>query len=492
MRGTAHAAPPQASGGDIIAFVVTATVTPLDWTCTPLDVVTAWPDEAPLMMLHSARPEVSHARWSVLAAPRAVLQLGERSTWTELVSPVGLEVPDLDHDPLVDLGILDTGSQNDDRGLPFLGGWLGFLSYELGRVIEPAVHRNPVTSPPANDRDWPLGVLGWCPDALAYDNISQAWYAIGDPARALPAGRAPKRGAFRSGTPRSGVDPDTYLAMVAATIDYIAAGDIFQANITHRLSASFEGSTRRLCVSALAAAGAWYGAYLELPGGRCVLSLSPELFLEVSDARVTTRPIKGTRPSADDPETLLHSAKDAAELNMIVDLMRNDLGRVCRFGSVKVPKPRVIETHPTVHHGVGEVTGVLREGLGRIDLLRAAFPAGSVTGAPKIRAMQIIEELEPVCRGPYCGAVGLWSACGRMTLNVAIRTIALSGTRRDGCWSALEGTLDYGVGGGIVADSDPIAEYRETMDKAAILRQVLRTKRYETLRNTTKRYETNM
>jgi para-aminobenzoate synthetase component 1 len=140
---------------------------------------------------------------------------------------------------------------------------------------------------------------------------------------------------------------------------------------------------------------------------------------------------------------------------------------------VRVPCARIIETHPTVHHGVAEVTGRLRGGVGLGRLLRAAFPGGSVTGAPKIRAMQIIVELEAVRRGPYCGAIGFVSTCGRVGLNVAIRTIALTGQRREGAWGHLAGTLDYGVGGGIVADSKPIAEYRETMDKAAILRMVL-------------------
>jgi para-aminobenzoate synthetase component 1 len=158
---------------------------------------------------------------------------------------------------------------------------------------------------------------------------------------------------------------------------------------------------------------------------------------------------------------------------MIVDLMRNDLGRVCEPGTVSVPRGRRIESHPTVHHGVGEVTGTLRSEVGPAALLRAAFPPGSVTGAPKIRAMQIIEALEPVVRGPYCGAVGFLSPGGRLTLNVAIRTIAMSGQRSDEDWGRLEGVLDYGVGGGIVADSSPEAEYRETRDKAAILQRVL-------------------
>jgi para-aminobenzoate synthetase component 1 len=219
--------------------------------------------------------------------------------------------------------------------------------------------------------------------------------------------------------------------------------------------------------------GAWYGGYLELPDGRCLLSLSPELFLDVESGtrRVVTRPIKGTRPASVSEAELLASAKDAAELHMIVDLMRNDLGRICEFGSVQVPVARTIETHPTVHHGVGEVTGRLRDGVKLYELLRATFPGGSVTGAPKIRAMQIIDELEPVTRGPYCGAVGFVGGGDRIVLNIGIRTLVLTGQRPDGRWDRLTGRLDYGVGGGIVADSDPRAEYRETVDKAEILKR---------------------
>jgi para-aminobenzoate synthetase component 1 len=368
------------------------------------------------------------------------------------------------------------GSAAGPPSLPFRGGWIGYLSYDLGRRLEPAARHRPARAAAADDRGWPLGVLGWCPDALVYDNVQRRWYAVGDAPPAELSGDADgDGGAFRAGALVSAVDPDAYLATVQAAIDYIAAGDIFQANITHRLSAPFEGSTRRLGRAAFELSGAWYGAYLELPGGRCLVSLSPELLLEVDAAtrRVVTRPVKGTRPSAATRRELLDSAKDAAELNMIVDLMRNDLGRVCEYGSVRVPRARLIETHPTVHHGVAEVTGVLRPDAGVGRLLQAAFPGGSVTGAPKIRAMQVIDELEAVRRGPYCGAIGFVSACGRVELNVAIRTIALAGRRRAGTWGRLAGTLDYGVGGGIVADSTPLAEYRESMDKAEILRMVL-------------------
>jgi para-aminobenzoate synthetase component 1 len=201
-----------------------------------------------------------------------------------------------------------------------------------------------------------------------------------------------------------------------------------------------------------------YGACFSYADGVAILSNSPELFLRVeSDSRtVSTRPIKGTRPRQPGmEEALRRSEKDQAELNMIVDLERNDLGRVCEIGTVRVAQPREIEAHPTVYHGVATVEGRLRRDVTFIDLLRATFPGGSVTGAPKIRAMQIIEELEPVRRGPYCGAIGYVAGDGSIQFNVAIRTMIIE-----------SGKVHVPVGGAVVADSDPAAEYEETLVKA--------------------------
>jgi anthranilate/para-aminobenzoate synthase component I len=429
----------------------------LDWDCGPMDVAAAWPADRPLAMLHSGRLDGRFARWSILACPQAF-----RRPWpdpgclSEVLAPPASAPP------------------AGGREVPFAGGWIGYLSYDLGRELEPAAGAIRMGPCARDDRGWPLAEFAWCPGALVYDGLERAWYAAGE---APPAAIAARRRAatFRAGSLRSAVSRDDYLATVRRAIEYIAAGDIFQANVTQRLSSAFEGSTRALCARAMTQSAAWYGAYLELPEGRCLVSLSPELFLDVDAATgaVLTRPVKGTRPATAPREELLRSAKDEAELNMIVDLSRNDLGRVCEIGSIRVPQPRRIETHPTVHHGVAEVAGRLRPGTTLESLLRAAFPAGSVTGAPKIRAMQVIEELEPVRRGPYCGAIGYVSPGRRSVFNVAIRTIALCGERPPGAWDRLEGTLDYGTGGGIVADSDPAAEYQETLDKAEILRQVL-------------------
>ena len=193
--------------------------------------------------------------------------------------------------------------------------------------------------------------------------------------------------------------------------------------------------------------------------------MSPELFLRVRpDGAIATRPIKGTRPASADPRELLESAKDAAELAMIVDLMRNDLGRIAALGSVEVTEGRVLETHSTVHHGVAEIRARIRDGASWTEILAATFPPGSVTGAPKIRAMQIIDELEPSPRGFYCGALGFVSRSGHASLNVAIRTVQIAAADASGFRS-----VAYHAGCGIVADSDPWGEVAETHAKALAL-----------------------
>jgi anthranilate/para-aminobenzoate synthase component I len=214
--------------------------------------------------------------------------------------------------------------------------------------------------------------------------------------------------------------------------------------------------------------GSTYGAFLHF-GDHALLCNSPELFLRITPdpqtgkRQVITRPIKGTRPRGDGMrDALLASKKDQAELNMIVDLERNDLGRVCEVGTVKVTQPRQIESHPTIYHGVATIEGDLRSDVGLVELLRATFPGGSITGAPKIRAMQIIDELEPTRRGPYCGAIGFISNDGHIEFNIAIRTMI-----------ATAGQIHVPVGGGIVADSNPADEYEETLVKAAAMFRAL-------------------
>ncbi|HRQ72785.1 MAG TPA: chorismate-binding protein [Phycisphaerales bacterium] len=260
------------------------------------------------------------------------------------------------------------------------------------------------------------------------------------------------------------------------------AGDAYQVNLAHVLRGRFTGSTRDLYAALAAAARPEHGAYVESAPGPtrwAVLSLSPELFLSFDPAtrRVVTRPMKGTRPAHADPDELMHAPKDRAELAMIVDLMRNDLGRVCDFGSIRVDVPRRIERHATGAAGVlqatATVSGTLRGGVTLGGLLAATFPPGSVTGAPKVRAMRIIDSLEGFRRGPYCGATAVIDDAGRAVLSVAIRTAVVTG-RADATGLFTDAAFEYAVGAGIVADSDPEAEWRETLDKAGPLRAVFR------------------
>lgn len=315
--------------------------------------------------------------------------------------------------------------------------WAGYLSYDLGRLFET------LPTLAADDLGLPLF------------RFTLQYRGAGESPRDMPHAPA------GTGTmTRSTFTRPQYLAAVRRAIDYIAAGDVFQVNLSQRFTAPLDEHPARLYARLRRQSPAWYGACL-CYDDFAILSNSPELFLRVTPGqsgkrRVATRPIKGTRPRAEGMESELRdSAKDQAELNMIVDLERNDLGRVCEIGSVKVTQPRTIEAHPTVYHGVATVEGVLRDDVTFVDLLRAAFPGGSITGAPKIRAMEIIEELEPVRRGPYCGAIGYLGGDGSIEFNIAIRTMIVQA-----------GLVHVSVGGGIVADSDPAAEYEETLVKA--------------------------
>jgi anthranilate/para-aminobenzoate synthase component I len=298
-----------------------------------------------------------------------------------------------------------------------------------------------------------------------HDNKTDTWWSIGnlEPPKINAQLSSPL--AYSTLVDEDG--DDSFTAAVQKTVEYIHAGDIFQANITRRFTTEIDGDIRNAAISMLGQQGGWFGAWMEFPeNGRFLLSMSPELFLQVNGAtkEIITRPMKGTRPEDDAPEVLLDSEKDAAELHMIVDLMRNDLGRVCAFGSIQVRNARSIEKHPTVWQCVGEVRGVLRESTSICDVIEATFPAGSITGAPKIRAMQIIDELENSPRGPYCGAIGILG--NSSMLNVGIRTALFTGSNTP---SDFHGSMTYSTGCGIVADSDPQAELEESEVKTHIL-----------------------
>jgi len=445
-----------------------------------------WPDHLPLAMLRSvpARRAGDRARWTILAVPTRLERPGSLPELARLIEP---DSPP----PRARLRPVGSALDAPPHPPPFTAGWIGWLGYDLGRAIEPAAAG---TTRPHNDRGWPLATLLRCPGAYCYDHLTGRWWVTGDgsllpPLESLLAGDAsddPRDApGFELGPLSSATGRHGYIEAASRCIELIHAGDAFQINLTHRLSGALTGSTRQLAARLLDASAPWYGAVIELPGARrdrrTILSLSPELFLafDPRSRRVSTRPMKGTRPGTADPDELRMAPKDRAELSMIVDLMRNDLGRVAALGSVRVDQARAIERHATrdatVLQGVATVSATLRDGLGIADLLEAAFPGGSITGAPKIRAMQIIDELESHRRGPYCGSVGFVSDSGHAAFNIAIRTAAVTGTGPiDRPGQVDEGSLDYGVGAGIVADSDPTAEWRETLDKAGPVRAVTR------------------
>ncbi len=408
----------------------------LDLRLSPEQALAAWPHDQPLAALSSSG-ESPHARWSILARPRS-------SSAFNPVTP--RHASDILHE------LLDTGTPPDDDGPPFRGGRILALSYDLGRVLEPASGSAP----------FPLDTFHIhafeCDDALIYDHAEAKWWALGEPP-ALDADQGV--GAFTLSPFIPEQSAEQYKDAVARIIEYIRAGDVYQVNLAHRLTAGFSGSPRAFYQSLLRAAGPWYGAYLETADG-IVASASPELFLAYDPATrtLTTRPMKGTRPYAHAAD-LERSDKDAAELNMITDLMRNDLGRVSELGSVRVQTARAMERHNTLAQTTSTVTGTLRRGMTLADALGAAFPGGSITGCPKIRAMQIIDELESAPRAFYCGAIGYVSRSGHAAFNIAIRTAVIRGR-----------TLRYAVGAGITIDSDPEAEYQETLDKAGILHRL--------------------
>lgn len=310
-------------------------------------------------------------------------------------------------------------------------------------------------------------VLGVYPHALLYDHGTQKWFDTGGISSLLSSQRRPPRPQYPAPALQFHplVDRDAFLAGVRRAQEYIAAGDIYQVNLSVPWSAAWpaEGSPFALYQNLRSVSPTPYAAYLHLDGTR-VLAASPELFLSISGRSITTRPIKGTRPRCPDDPTrdaaaareLLACAKERAELLMITDLERNDLGQVCEYGSIHVPDLWRVESFAQVYHLVSTVTGTLKPEISETQAFRACFPGGSITGAPKKRALEIIQELEAYPRGIYTGAVGYFGFDGTSQWNITIRTAVQTGAE-----------ICFHVGSGIVADSIPENEWEETLHKAA-------------------------
>jgi para-aminobenzoate synthetase component I len=365
---------------------------------------------------------------------------------------------------------------------PFQGGWIGWLAYELGTAFDRVPrHRQ---SPPGVP-DVALSLYDW---VIAWDHsdgcatlISSGIDAVGarDNQRAIERARAviERWERLSSATPPTVTTRSTaaavanfsragYEAAVERVVEYVLAGDLFQANLAQSFSAAYDRDPLSLYRALMQQSPAPMAAFLQ-HDEVAIVSASPERFLrlEQPSRRVETRPIKGTRPRDHDAErdatlarALVESEKDRAENVMIVDLMRNDLSRVCRPGSVTTPSLCALESHATVHHLVSTVVGALHPAHDALDLIAATFPGGSITGAPKLRAMEIIHELEPIARGVYSGAIIWIGLDGALDASIAIRTITVAG-----------GTATFHVGGGITARSNAAEEYQETLDKGRAL-----------------------
>ena len=425
-----------------------------------------WP-----MFLDSGRPHGAHGRYDILTAdPRAVLIT--TGLQTEVRTAAGSRFsPD---DPFAILQEELGPERPGIDGLPFTGGAIGYFGYDLGRRIErlPSLAEDAEQLP-----EMAIGIYDW---ALVVDHQERRSRVVAEDRAGLREGfrRFAALTERRAGRPRSpfrvlgrvqsNLGHGQYLAAIERIKHYLSAGDCYQVNLAQRFSVPAEGDPWQAYQTLRRLNPAPFGAYLGTPVC-AVMSSSPERFLRVDGRHVETRPIKGTAPRGRDPsedlmlaEALRTSPKDRAENLMIVDLMRNDLGKVCAIGSIQVPRLFELERYTRVQHLVSTVRGRLAEGRTPLDLLRACFPGGSITGAPKLRAMEIIEELEPHRRGIYCGAIGYLSFDGTMDTNIAIRTLVHS-----------HGITRLWAGGGIVSDSDAESEYRETYHKAAALLDLL-------------------
>ncbi|MEW6313513.1 MAG: aminodeoxychorismate synthase component I [Pseudomonadota bacterium] len=428
-------------------------------------------DEPWAVLLDSGRRPLSPSRYDIITAqPHTTLVT--RGTLTEIRSRNGVELSR--DDPLQLLGRHLQPATPNEPELPFCGGALGYFGYDLARHW----HALPVVAQDAEHLpEMAVGIYDW---AVVVDHLERrSWLAsagrdaeterlwpalIGCFSRpAVERARLP----FRLTAPlASNFTPSGYAAAFARIHDYIRAGDCYQVNLAQRFAAPAQGDPWLLYQALRVVNPAPFSAYLHTPDAH-ILSASPESFLRVRAGQAETRPIKGTRARNGHPrldaeiiETLRQSEKDRAENLMIVDLLRNDFAKNC--DEVRVSKLFEVESYATVHHLVSTVTGRLKPGHSALDLLRGCFPGGSITGAPKLRAMQIIEELEPHRRGIYCGAIGYLGYNGDMDLNIAIRTLVYS-----------HQIARFWAGGGIVADSDPAGEYQETFDKAAALVNLL-------------------
>ncbi|SEN54594.1 para-aminobenzoate synthetase component 1 [Pseudomonas sp. ok272] len=444
--------------------MLTCSLHPLPYHPDPAEYFAAIRHAPGSVLLDSGRPSAERGRYDLLSAwPLATLAVAPDESGNAFLQRL--------RETLSQLGNATIPAPFE---LPFAGGLIGYLSYDFGRHLEtlPTQAQDDLQLPDAR-----FGLYAW---ALISDHLRGTSQLVFHPSLAdterqrlielfnQPAKPLDTRFSL-SGTMAADLSADDYQQAFERIQQYIQAGDCYQVNFAQRFRAPCQGDAWAAYCALRAACPTPFSGFQSLPDGGAVLSLSPERFVKVSAGQVETRPIKGTRPrgltaveDAANAAELLASAKDRAENLMIVDLLRNDLGRTCRVGSVRVPELFSLESYPNVHHLVSSVTGELAASKDALDLIAGSFPGGSITGAPKIRAMQIIDELEPTRRGLYCGSLLYLDVRGEMDSSIAIRSLLV----KDGqvcCWG----------GGGIVADSDGQAEYQESITKVKVLLDTL-------------------
>ncbi|WP_339482104.1 aminodeoxychorismate synthase component I [Pseudomonas sivasensis] len=442
----------------------TCSVHPLPYRANPAEYFAAIRHAPGAVLLDSGRPAAERGRYDLLSAwPEATLAVDPDESGSNFLRRLRKNLSQLGEAKLP-----------DGYELPFAGGLIGYLSYDFGRHLEQLPH---LAVDDLHLPDARFGLYAW---ALISDHLAQTSQLVFHPALAdserqrlitLFSGDAATAPAtFKLQGPMApDLSVEAYQQAIERIQDYIQAGDCYQVNFAQRFRAPCSGDPWVAYCALREACPTPFSGFQSLPNDGAVLSLSPERFVLVSERQVETRPIKGTRPRGVTPEEdaahateLLASPKDRAENLMIVDLLRNDLGRSCRTGSVSVPELFSLESYPNVHHLVSSVTGTLADDKDALDLIAGSFPGGSITGAPKIRAMQIIDELEPTRRGLYCGSLVYLDVRGEMDSSIAIRSLLV----KDGqvcCWG----------GGGIVADSQWEAEYQESLTKVRVLLQTL-------------------
>ena len=442
-------------------------LTQLAYPMDAADLFAPFAEQPWAMWLDSGMREHAEARYDIMVA-EPIATLVTRGSTTTLVRDGHRST--FSDDPLMRLQqVLDDYPCAGDPALPFSGGALGYFAYDLGHRYES------IPEPQADDIDLPemaVGIYAW---AAVVDHVQQQAWLVGQAgigslaenwAQLVARFHAPaatRGGSFKaSGAINRRTTRDDYTRAFGRIQHYLVEGDCYQVNYAQRFDVAVSGSPWQGYRRMRQYNPAPFAAFLNLPDG-AILSASPERFLALTGTQVTTSPIKGTRPRCDDPQAdntqrqaLSGSAKDRAENLMIVDLLRNDLGKVCVPGTVRVSELFAVKSFATVHHLVSTIHGELSHGRGALELLRACFPGGSITGAPKRRAMQIIAELEPLRRHLYCGSIGYIGFNGNMDSSIAIRTTLVQ-----------QGRAYYWAGGGIVIDSVCEEEYQESLDKAA-------------------------